>query len=281
MRQLARQFGINVAARISRDPEQDVLSALDRVIPLDALAALEYSLSTTAIPKSPLSLSDTAVALDTNVLLKLAAHPKSAEVADYLSTRHRAPLVIPGQVIQEFWNNHVGSLMTVAKEVEKKLIELEKLIGELDPNSPLAEAIANIKDRALTDYKFLYDAGLVNKTRSMIASLRVRAIVPFATRSRFAQAAELRKITKTPPGFRDAGHGDFYVWVDLLTGLQKARSSGSTFVRVVLVTNDEKPDWVRNGMAHPILSSEVSALFDVPLEIWKLDRLVEEVAGAP
>lgn len=276
LRQLAPRFG----TRVSNDLEQSLLAILDRGQPLNALAALEYSLNTSAALNSDLLLADTAICFDTNILLKLASHSKSAEVMDYLSTRHNAPLIIPGQVIQEFWNNHVGSLKTVAEEVEKKLNDLQKTIEQLDPDSPLAAAIFEIRTRTLDEYNFLYDAGLVSKTKSMFASLSTRAMVPFARRSLFAKTAELRKITKTPPGFRDHGHGDFYVWVDLLTGLQQARLSESNFVRVALITNDEKPDWVRNGMAHPILSSEVTSLFDVPLEIWKLDRLIDEVAKA-
>lgn len=260
--------------------EQALLTVLDRGAPLEALAALEYSLSTSPPGRNGLSLNETAIALDTNVLLTLASHRKSAEVIDYLSGRHIAPLVLPGQVIQEFWNNHVGSLMTVASQVEKKLIDLKKSIERLDPNSQLADAIAGMQEKLRTDYNYLYDAGLVSKTKTMLSSLSSKAIVPFARRSIFVGAAELRKRTKTPPGFRDDGHGDFYVWVDLLTGLQKARAFGSTFAQVAVITNDEKPDWVRNGMAHPILSSEVRSLFNVPLEIWKLDRLVEEVDRA-
>jgi hypothetical protein len=260
--------------------ERALLAVFDRDVPLDALAALERSLTTSAPGRNSHSLGDTAVALDTNVLLKLASHRKSSEVIDYLTSKHEAPLILPGQVIQEFWNNHVGSLMTVAKEIERKLADLQKSINELEPHGPLSDAVSQIKEQLSSDYNFLFDAGLVSKTKTMLASLRVRARVPFAKRSAFVEIAELRKRTKTPPGFRDDGHGDFYVWVDLLKGLQQARAEGSGFVQVAVITNDEKPDWVRNGMAHPILSSEVRSLFNVPLEIWKLDRLVEEVDRA-
>lgn len=260
--------------------EDELLTVLDRGTTLNALVALQYSLSTSAPTDIGISLNETAIALDTNVLLKLASHRKSAEVTDYLSSRHDAPLIIPGQVIQEFWNSHVGSLMTVAAQVDKKLVDLKMSVDELDPHSQLADAIQQIRDKVRTDYDFLYDAGLVRKTKAMLSSLEARATVPFARRSAFVQTAELRKRTKTPPGFRDEGYGDFYVWVDLLTGLQKARAAGSAFARVAVITNEEKPDWVRNGMAHPILLSEVLSLFNVPFEIWKLDRLVVEIDRA-
>jgi PIN like domain len=261
--------------------EQALLKVLDRGTPLNALSALEYSLNTSPPADSGLSLNETAIALDTNVLLKLASHHKSAEVADYLSGKHQAPLVLPGQVIQEFWNNHVGSLKTVADLIHKRLDELTKTIEELDPQGRIAGDLAAIKDKVEEDYSFLYDKALGGKTRTMLSSLAKRAIVPFAKRPVFSSTAELRKRTKTPPGFRDDGHGDFFVWVDLLTGLQQASAGGITFRRVAVITNDEKPDWVRNGMAHPILSSEVRSLFNVPLEIWNLDRLVKEVGRAP
>jgi hypothetical protein len=107
-----------------------------------------------------------------------------------------------------------------------------------------------------------------------------RARVSFASRVAFAEIALHRKRTKTPPGFKDEGDGDFFVWVDLLSGLQQAQEAGETFAKVVLVTLDRKIDWMREGAAHPILVSEVRALFGVPFEIWNIDQLASEVASS-
>lgn len=89
-----------------------------------------------------------------------------------------------------------------------------------------------------------------------------------------------RKRTKTPPGFKDDGDGDFFIWVDLLTGLQLARASSRQFSRAVLVSGDRKLDWSRNGIAHPILVAEVRALLNVPFEIWPTQKLADAVATA-
>jgi hypothetical protein len=91
----------------------------------------------------------------------------------------------------------------------------------------------------------------------------------------------LRKKTKTPPGFRDDDDGDFFIWVDFLTGLLNARAAGESYGRVALVSLERKVDWSRAGMAHPILVAEVRALLNVPFEIWTIDRLAAEIAAAP
>ena len=85
----------------------------------------------------------------------------------------------------------------------------------------------------------------------------------------------------TPPGFRDNGDGDFFIWVDLLTGLLEAQALGKEYRRVALVSLDKKVDWSRAGIAHPILVAEVRTLLNVPFEIWTIDRLSAEIAKAP
>lgn len=125
-----------------------------------------------------------------------------------------------------------------------------------------------------------YFLGLViRKTLALLETLAKKASTPYAPRLRFQGIAALRKSTKTPPGFRDEGDGDFYIWVDFLTGLQKAQSDKQAFSRVVLVTMDRKIDWSRAGVAHPILVAEVKALLNVPFEIWTIDRLAKEIAA--
>jgi hypothetical protein len=110
--------------------------------------------------------------------------------------------------------------------------------------------------------------------------LQKRASVPYAPRLRFREIAAQRKKTKTPPGFKDEGDGDFFIWVDLLTGLQQARLEGQEFERAVFISHDQKVDWSRAGIAHPILVAEVKALVDVPFEIWNIQKLAGEIARA-
>ena len=100
-------------------------------------------------------------------------------------------------------------------------------------------------------------------------------------RAPFQEIGALRKRTRTPPGFRDDGDGDFFIWVDLLTGLLDAQVRGDKYGRVALVSLDKKVDWSRAGIAHPILVAEVRTLLNVPFEIWTIDKLATEIAKAP
>jgi hypothetical protein len=100
----------------------------------------------------------------------------------------------------------------------------------------------------------------------------------YAPRVKLVEIAALRRKTKTPPGFKDEGDGDFFIWADLLAGLQQERAAGKTFARAVLVTNDKKPDWSRAGRAHPILVAEAKSLLGIHFEIWDADKLATEIS---
>ena len=63
-------------------------------------------------------MSSTAIAIDTNVFLRMAGHKHREDMIDYLVSQHEAPIILPGQVIQEFWNNHLGAVDTVAKRLQ-------------------------------------------------------------------------------------------------------------------------------------------------------------------
>ncbi len=104
--------------------------------------------------------------------------------------------------------------------------------------------------------------------------------MPYVPRTPFFQIARARNDTMTPPGFKDSGHGDFYLWADFLLGLLMAASNNERFTKAVLLTMDEKPDWSRGGLAHPILVAEVEALVGVPFEAWNLQRFASYVATA-
>jgi hypothetical protein len=110
-------------------------------------------------------------------------------------------------------------------------------------------------------------------------ALKKKAAVSYAPRALFHEIGTYRKTTKTPPGFRDDGDGDYFIWVDLLTGLLDAQVRGEKYGRVVFVSLDKKVDWSRAGVAHPILVAEVRALLNVPFEIWTIDKLATEIAA--
>ena len=89
-----------------------------------------------------------------------------------------------------------------------------------------------------------------------------------------------RKTTRTPPGFKDEGDGDFFVWADFLLGLLSAANVPDAAIvqHVIFVTEDKKADWSLDGTAHPILTAEVKALTNASFEIWSLDKLATTIS---
>ncbi|CAN5923017.1 hypothetical protein BH11PSE3_BH11PSE3_12420 [soil metagenome] len=259
--------------------ELSLIRVLDRQINFDSLGALVSAIRSDA---STTPLAETAICLDATVFLRLAGHPKSADIVDYLSSRHTAPLILPGQAIQEFWNNQLHVVDTVAATLKKQFASFKDALSKVDKSfGKYVSQIDELLEQFSTEHGHVYDEASIRKTLSLLDVLAKRASVPYARRNRFLEIAASRKKTKTPPGFRDEGDGDFFIWIDMLTGLQRAQAGGQKFTRAVLVCLDKKIDWSRAGVAHPILVAELKALLGVPFEIWTTDRLATEIAGAP
>jgi hypothetical protein len=260
------------------EQEQRLMSVLDRQVACNSLDALISALKP---ERSTIPLSATAIGLDATAFLRIAGHRKGADIVDYLSSTHSAPLVLPGQAIQEFWNNQLQVVYTVAATLRKQFNTFKESLEKVDRafGEELAQ-VGQLLTQFSAEHGHVYDEATVRNTVKLLEDLSRRAIIPYAPRLRYAALAATRKATKTPPGFRDEGDGDFFVWVDLLTGLQKAQTQENQFSRVVLVSLDKKVDWSRAGTAHPILVAEVQTLLAVPFEIWTIDRLSEEIAIA-
>jgi hypothetical protein len=257
--------------------EKRLIEVLDRQIECEALNSLVSALQPTP---SSLPLSETAIGLDANAFLRIPSHPKAEDMIDFLNGAHSAPLIIPGQAIQEFWNNQLQAVDTVASSLQKKFDAFRMELGKLDPQfGDYVSQIQGSLDQFTTEYGHVFDEGLRRKTAAFLKLLETRALVPYAPRLRFQELAAQRKRTRTPPGFKDDGDGDFFIWVDLLTGLQLARSRGQHFTRAVLVSGDRKIDWSRNGITHPVLVAEIRALLDVPFEIWPIQKLNDAIAA--
>jgi hypothetical protein len=262
------------AARQAR--EGRLMALLDRQEPVDALKALVDALQYSP-QQTP--LETTAIALDANVFLRLGNHKNSADIADYISTKHQAPLVLPGQVIQEFWNNQLRAVETLSEKAKKSFDQFGVEVTEIDAEfGEFAEEFRELLGRFNGSFGYVFDKQLVKRTHSILEIIQNKADVPFVSRTAFAEIALHRKRTKTPPGFKDDGDGDFYVWADMLCGLHKAQIEGREFSKVAFISLEKKSDWMREGAAHPILVSEVQALLGVPFEIWNLDKLATAVA---
>ena len=258
--------------------ERGLVDVLSRQAPSEPLAALVAALKPES---STASLADTAIGFDSSVFLRLGAHPKSEDIIDYLSSKHPAPLILPGQAIQEFWNNQLHAVDTIAANVKKKFDAFQVELKKADPYfSEYADKIDELLEDFRAQHGHVYDEATVRKTVAVLELLQVRASVPYASRTSLKDVAAYRKRTKTPPGFKDDGDGDFFIWADFLTGLQQAQANGAKFVRAILVTRDRKVDWSRAGVAHPILVAEMKALLGISFEIWGDERLNSEIEKA-
>ncbi|MCZ7858965.1 PIN-like domain-containing protein [Agrobacterium salinitolerans] len=227
-----------------------------------------------------ISLAASAIVLDANVFLRIPSHKKSSDIMDYLTGPHEKPIVVPGQIIQEFWNNHLSAVDTVYKTVSKKHQEMSKEVEKYKLSGvagvePVAEAIEAFR----ANNEHIFEPELMSKTSGFLERLVEKAIVPFAPRAPLAEIAMHRKRAKTPPGFKDEGDGDFLVWTDLLWGLLEAQEEGMSFDNVILVSNDAKVDWSRGKSAHPLLVAELKATLNAHFTIWNLDQLADAIAN--
>ena len=262
---------------LNEDSQTAVFRILNRESHIEALDALVAALDP---PVNNGPVSSAAIAIDTNVFLRIASHSRSEDIIDYLVSNHKAPIILPGQVIQEFWNNQLAAVDTVAKKLSNDFNNFKKSVQSInDEFGSFSEEIGSLLDNFHDIHGHVYEAETVIKTRKMLDALRGRALVPFVNRTRFQALADHRHQTKTPPGFQDARNGDFFVWADFLLGLRVANAEGFKYEHSVFVTNEKKVDWIRNSVAHPVLSAEAAAVSGVSFTIWSLDQLAENISS--
>jgi hypothetical protein len=251
---------------------------LDRRTPLAPIAALRQAVNvhSRVVP----DLERIAFGFDSSVFIRLATHRRSPDILDYLP-RHQAPLVLPGQAMQEFWNNRLTVVNTISDSVRKKYNELAlemRKIGAQFEN--FDERMKEVLDNFQSEFGYVYDENTRESVAKMLVILEERAYCSYVPRTRFSSLAHTRKRTKTPPGFRDEGDGDFFVWADFLFGLIVSAPDRERFDHVVLLTNDIKSDWSTAGTPHPLLSAEIEALFGVNFDLWTLDKFATVVSAA-
>ena len=251
-------------------------AVFDRQIEIPALESLVSALKGNSEPGD---LEGVAIAIDANAVLRIPQHRKSSDIIDYLSTQHSGPIILPGQVIQEYWNNQLAAVDTVSKGMQKKFDAFK--VEVVRCNQTHSESFLKISE-GLEEFNEanseLFHPDTVHKTLTFLEALSEKAIVPFAPRQAFSRIAAQRKRVKTPPGFRDDGDGDFYVWTDILYGLSGLADGGTTPEKLILITNDGKIDWCREGEAHPILCAEAKALLGMDFQIWTLDKFAQIIS---
>jgi hypothetical protein len=275
VKKLLSGLGTSGIEAMTLDATDELIAIFERRTKIDALGALVNALD----PKQlTVSLLDTAIGLDANVFLRLADDPKSALIIDYLTGIHKAPIVLPGQAVQEFRNNQTEAVATVSKKLGTNFKNFKNAVEGIDDDfGDYLGKIESLLGQFSTEHGNVYEEATVKKTASVLSHLRTRAVASFCPRSPLLHLAVHRDKTKTPPGFKDSGDGDFFIWTDFLHGLRALQHEGVTFSRAVLVTNDTKKDWSRDGIAHPILTAEAFALLGVPFETWSLKKLVSAI----
>lgn len=252
-----------------------ILSVLNRDKAIESLSSLVQ-----AVKGGPheANLSAAALVLDANAVLRMPSHTKSADLIDYITGVHSGPVILPGQVVQEFWNNQTSVATTIYNKIQGKHVDLAREIEKAkDSGVTAVEPIALAVSAFREENDHIFDADLIAKTSQFLERLLEKVVVPYAPRPGLDQIASHRKKAKTPPGFKDEGDGDFLVWVDALFGLLGERRRGAVFNHVILLTNDKKVDWCRGHTAHPILHAEMKAILGAHLEVWTLDHFAKEV----
>lgn len=178
-------------------------------------------------------------------------------------------VVIPGQAIQEYWNNH----RTFTKEDATRLKGLvDKLSAELGTagvalGASLTGDLQNIVTSFEQETKELQnDPAFLQRSIDVLdRALRDRQAA-FVPRTRFYELANVRLGSKMAPGFDDtkskaAALGDFFVWADFLLGAMAVVDAGRPRPPAgvgfgVFVTDDKKTDWRTGYLPHPALSAE-------------------------
>jgi len=264
--------GIEISIEKLSELQSDLYKVLDRSARFDPLAALIGAISPGERIKFP--IRGCAIAFDSNVFLRLSGHAKIADIIDFLSSEHDAPIVLPGQTIQEFWNNQLAAVDTMASGITKKFDQFKAEVVKLPPEVlEYSEKMNAVISEFNVEFGHVYEESSVRSTLSLLQTLKEKAIVSHVHRGIFQNMAVQRKRAKTPPGFKDEGDGDFFVWVDFLYGLLQAKASGAVFEKIVLVTQDRKSDWSRKGIPHPILTAEVNALLGMDFDLWTISDL--------
>lgn len=260
------------------EPLLTVWNSLNRSSELvGALSHLKKSVSWAAPPLD--ALNQVILGFDTNALFRLGSTPAGVDIIDYLRSRGDLQLIVPGQAIQELWNNEVAVIQPIARALHRRLEELEKEATKLDhrfgaQGSTVRDAVSELVD-AHSEYR---DESALESFKTTLDLFESRASCGFVPRVDFWPLAEVRNHTKTPPGFKDDGYGDFFLWADFLYLLAQSEDLVPAD-GVILVTEDVKKDWSRAGAPHPILAAEARAIRDVPFHLWTLKQLGDWVAA--
>lgn len=170
-------FGISRLHRQREALDLQLHAVLARRGDIPALEALTGALGTADIPSD---LGRCAIAIDSSVFLKLAAHEKSADVIDYINAQHNAGMILPGQSVQEFWNNRYNAVPSLAKKLRSSFDAFKKQVDEIDQDlSDYSQKFSDLISDFEINYGHVFDERTVSKTFRMLEAFSAKASVPF------------------------------------------------------------------------------------------------------
>ncbi len=245
------------------DIERQLLEALSRSAFQDPTWAKPRAIEPASVKLWDLG----GVGLDTNVLKMYRREPlEAANLVELLRAKGVA-LIIPGQTVVEYWNNHK---VFARDDWNQAINDLRKFNEKLSKLGALAivqdrlDELQKLVDEVSRDLQESTSSDFLDKSTSVLETLLEYALQPMVSRAVFYRVALARIGSKTPPGFADASAkgnlslGDFYCWCDFMFGALHVSSSLSTQKDFLFVTDDEKPDWKTGGSGHPYLLQEFS-----------------------
>lgn len=227
-----------------------------------------------------------AIGFDTNALkhLRRVSRDVRSSILTYLQGE-AIRIILPGQAVQEFWNNHTtftSEVSSLGNQVRSLAGRFSKVTSGTEAESQLLAMAAQL--RALSEE--IADAENPNLLKASIELWEV--LIPDATiaqipRERVVAIGEARLTSGTAPGFADANKqinrlGDFLVWADFLMGLVSLGITGHNVPDdcIVFVSDDAKADWITAGAPHPTLLGEANFLSGRPLKIVTFAELKAE-----
>lgn len=254
-------------------PKDAVLRILTRQDTVDPLPHLISALKHDVPPQE--DFRRWALGFDSNVILNIAKGRDVSDLADYLRTRHTGPIILPSQTIQEFWNNRISAVNDLADRICDSFSKLESMVQEIDPSySELKSSLTPILNKFRQEYGRVLDGSVANNLNALLSTFKDCTETHQMPRSALFDIARQRQTSRTPPGFKDDGDGDFLVWADFLLGLKIAQENSSEpYPCAALITDDTKKDWSTKGTTNPILCAEVHALVGTPFVTLTLNQL--------
>ncbi|TPG14029.1 hypothetical protein EAH86_17645 [Pedococcus bigeumensis] len=215
----------------------------------------------------------------------------ATSMAETLQDLHVA-LIMPGQTVIEFWNNHKTFAKEDWNQINSDVAKLNKKLDDMGAlpladqriqgiQTTIAEIVTELQESTAPDF--------LQRSEQVMETLLEYAVQPMVSRAAFHDVGLVRLRSKVPPGFADAAEkgelslGDFFGWCDFMLGALSLQADSQPSPRFLFVTEETKPDWRTGISAHPQLVHEFQHVTggEVGVAYMKdLRRLLKEAVSA-